>query len=156
MVIAHPPCTYLCNSGVRWLYKGGAKRNGIDPERWVQMEAAVAFYDLFRKLKVERVAIENPVMHSHALLRLRMQKYDVQFVQPWWFGEPFFKATGFNLKGLPRLKPTNKLVPPKKAEEPDRHREWSKVHYASPGADRWAERSATFPGIADACAERWG
>jgi hypothetical protein len=75
-------------------------------------------------------------------------------VQPWWFGDPFFKATGWELIGLPPLKPTNKLTPPKKGTP--EHKAWSAVHMASPGPDRWKERSRSFPGMAAACAAQWG
>jgi len=34
LIIAHPPCTYLCNSGVRWLSPGGV----IEPHRHQQMK----------------------------------------------------------------------------------------------------------------------
>ena len=70
--------------------------------------------------------------------------------------EPFCKATGFYLRGLPPLVPTNKLVPPRKAEEPERHAKWSAIHRASPGPDRWKIRSRTFQGLAEACADQWG
>ena len=33
LLIAHPPCTYLANSGVRWLYKDGEP----DEDRWMRM-----------------------------------------------------------------------------------------------------------------------
>jgi len=47
MLIAHPPCTFLANFGVRctflanfgvrWLY--GGKGNVVDPKRWADMDA---------------------------------------------------------------------------------------------------------------------
>jgi hypothetical protein len=77
-----------------------------------------------------------------------------QFVQPWQFGEPFFKATGFYLRGLPQLKPTNVLTPPEPGTP--EHRVWSAIHRAPPRAERWKFRSRTFNGIAQACAEQWG
>lgn len=56
-----------------------------------------------------RVAVENPVMNPHAREGLPADLPRPQIVQPWWFGDPFFKATGFYLRGLPPLVPTNKL-----------------------------------------------
>lgn len=156
LIIAHPECTYLCNSGVKWLYNGGVKRNGRNEERWQQLEAGVAFYELFRHVDCPHVAIENPVMHEHALARLGFDEGEVQFVQPWWFGDKMFKNTGFCLKNLPYLKPTKMLKPPRKADDPEEHYKWSKVHMASPGPNRWAIRSATPPGLAAACAAQWG
>jgi hypothetical protein len=79
-------------------------------------------------------------MHRHAGIR----RPD-QIVQPWWFGHPETKATCWWLKGLPPLEPTN-IVP---GREP-------RVHYASPGPDRWKERSRTLPGMAAAMADQWG
>jgi hypothetical protein len=41
---------------------------------------------------------------------------------------------------------------------PDEHRRGRtpRVHFASPGPDRWKERSRTMQGIADAMADQWG
>jgi hypothetical protein len=75
-------------------------------------------------------------------------------VQPWWFGEPAFKATGLYLRGLPPLTPTHRLTPPKAGT--NAHKDWSAIHRASPGPDRWKFRSRTFEGIATACASQWG
>lgn len=95
-------------------------------------------------------------MHKHAKARISGYEPPAQIVQPWQFGDPFFKATGLYLRGLPPLTPTNVLIPPKKAEEEARHREWSMIHFASPGPHRARDRSRTFPGIARAMAEQWG
>jgi hypothetical protein len=153
LCVMHPPCTILCNSGVRWLYIGGRKENGPDPARWQELEQAAAFYRACReKGRIPLRAIENPVMHDHAIALTG--RGTTQFVQPWWFGEPYFKATGFELVNLPALRPTNRLTPPK-AGTAD-HKTWSRVHRMSPGPERAKKRSETFPGIADACADQWG
>lgn len=39
--IAHPPCTFLANSGVRWLYNKDGSRN---EDRWQKMEEAALFF----------------------------------------------------------------------------------------------------------------
>ncbi len=151
MLIAHPTCTYLCNSGVRWLY--GGKGTTRDPARWHDMEMGAHFFKwLLDFPQIPRIAVENPVMHPYA--KDIIGRGPTQVVQPWYFGDEAFKATGWWLKGLPTLKPTNKLKPPKPGTA--EHKRWSKVHRASPGPNRWAERSATFPGMADACAAQWG
>ena len=147
MMIAHPPCTYLCNSGVRWLHE-----NGGENDRWGKLDEAAEFYRKLRDAPILRKCIENPVMHGHAMRRIGLGRR--QFVQPWWFGDKAFKATGLELIGLPDLVPTNKLVPPERGT--DEHKAWSAVHRASPGPDRWRERSRTLPGIANAMASRWG
>lgn len=100
------------------------------------------------------IAIENPVMHRHAKERIRNYQKPAQTVQPWWFGEPAFKATSFYLRGLLPLAATDRLEPPKAGT--DVHKRWSQVHRASPGADRWKIRSKTYAGIAAAMALQWG
>jgi hypothetical protein len=144
LAVFHPPCTFLCNSGVRWLKER--------PERWQQMADGVEFFNKLWAAPIERIAVENPVMHRYAKALLASTM--TQSVQPWQFGDKAFKRTGFWLRGLPKLTPTNVLVPPKKGTE--EHKRWSKVHRASPGTNRWALRSETFPGIAQAMAEQWG
>lgn len=153
LCVMHPPCTILCNSGVRWLYLGGKRANGPNPERWQELEQAAAFYRTCREGgRIPRRAIENPVMHEHAIALTG--RGHTQFVQPWWFGEPFFKSTGFELLNLPHLRPTNRLTPPKAGT--DEHKAWSRVHRMSPGPERARLRSETFAGMAEACAEQWG
>lgn len=154
MAVMHPPCTRLCNSGVRWLT--APPRGRTLAEMWAELEAGADLFSACWKAPIERVAIENPIMHKHAKARMPADLPKPQIVQPWWFGEPFFKATGFYLRGLPQLRPTLRLIPPKKAEEEARHKEWSAIWFASPGKDRWRFRSRTFQGVADACADQWG
>jgi hypothetical protein len=149
-MIAHPTCTRLTNSGVRWLHNPPRGKTLI--EMWTELEAACVFYRQLRDAPIPKKAIENPIMHKYA--RERIRPGPRQIVQPWWFGDPEFKATGFELIGLPQLKPTNKLVPP--ASGTKEHAEWSIVHRESPGPDRWRRRSTTRPGLANAMAEQWG
>lgn len=157
LAIMHPPCTILCNSGIRWLYIGGKRINGRDEGRWAELREAAGFYRTVRDAgRIKRRAIENPVMHKYALELTRRGR--TQFVQPWWFGDPFFKATGFELVNLPELQPTLKLTPPR-PDTPE-HKKWSRVHrhsgWGQHGEARAKARSQTFPGLADACAEQWG
>jgi hypothetical protein len=151
LAVLHPPCTRLCNSGVRWLHvpPPGRTREAM----WAELDEGAALFADCWKAPIPRKAIENPVMHKHARARLPADLPRPQIVQPWWFGDPFFKATGFYLQGLPHLVPTNRLTPPKTGT--DEHKAWSAVHRASPGPDRWKERSRTFPGIAEAAADQW-
>lgn len=153
LAVMHPPCTVLCNSGVKHLYIDGRKENGRNPARWAALEEAAEFYCSLRDAhQIPRRAVENPVMHRYAIEATR--RGDVQFVQPWWFGDPYFKATGLELIGLPKLVATNRLTPPKPGT--DEHKAWSKVHRESPGPDRARRRSQTFPGLAAAMAMQWG
>jgi len=129
LMIAHPPCTYLAVSGARWF--SGRRR---------QQESALRFVQKLLDAPIPRIALENPV----SVISSRIRKPD-QIVQPWMFGHGETKATCLWLKNLPKLKPTN-IVPER---EP-------RVHYASPGPDRWKERSRTLPGLAQAMAAQWG
>lgn len=148
--IFHPPCTRLTNSGVRWLHAPPPGKT--KDEMWHELEEAVKFYKALRDAPIPKKALENPIMHKYARELIGSTKRQV--VQPWWFGEEAFKATGFELIGLPELKATNRLTPPKPGT--DEHKAWSKIHRASPGPNRWKERSRTFEGIANAMAEQWG
>lgn len=152
LAVMHPPCTVLCNSGAKHLYLGGRKENGPNPARWAALEEAAAFYRALRDAaQIPCRAVENPIMHRHAIELTR--RGETQFVQPWWFGDPFFKATGLETVNLPRLVATNKLTPPKAGTED--HKAWSMVHRAPPGPDRAKVRSQTFPGLAAAMADQW-
>ena len=149
-VIAHPVCKRLTNAGAKHLYIGGRKENGIDVGMWLAMEDGARFFNAFKFANAPKIAIENPIPHCHA----RALIGDLRpFVQPWWFGDRAFKATGFWLKGLQPLRPTNKLTPP--APGTAEHREWSFIHRMPPGPDREERRSNTFPGVAAAMADHW-
>jgi len=171
LAVMHPPCTRLCNSGVRWLIDPpkNAPNEATDAERatwsvlsredrlcimWRLLDEGAALFSDCWNAPIPRIAVENPVMHRHAKERIRDYHKAAQTVQPWHFGDPSFKATSFYLRGLPPLVATNRLVPPKAGT--DEHKRWSVVHRASPGADRWKIRSQTQPGIADAMALQWG
>jgi hypothetical protein len=152
LALMHPPCTRLCNSGVRWL--SVPPRGKSLEEMWQDLDAAADLFSACWNAPIERIACENPVMHRHAKARIRNYEPPAQTVQPWWFGDRAFKATSFYLRRLPKLMPTDRLVPPKAGT--DEHKQWSIVHRASPGPARWRLRSRTFPGIAQAAAKQWG
>jgi len=152
LAVMHPPCTRLCNSGVRWLTKPPTGRTL--PEMWAELDDACGLFTACWQAPVSHVVLENPVMHRHAKERLPDDLPKPQIVQPWWFGEPFFKGTGFFTRNLPRLVETNRLTPPAKGTP--EHKAWSAVHRAPPGPDRWRFRSRTFQGVADALADQHG
>jgi hypothetical protein len=96
MLVAHPVCRYLTNAGVRWLHER--------PERWALMREAAAFFLAFERADhIPRRCVENPIMHRHALEIVGRRA--TQYVQPWMFGDPYAKATGLWLTGLPPLVP---------------------------------------------------
>jgi len=136
LVIAHPPCTRLCNSGVRWLH---------ERDLWADMREAAQFFLACLNANAPCVAVENPVMHKHA--RKIVGRGPDFTVQPWQFGDGAKKRTCFWTRGLEPLQPTSDLTAADAVAE---------CHLASPGPDRWKQRSTTYPGIAEAMAEQWG
>lgn len=153
LMVAHPSCTYLCNSGFFHVYKSESKDPDVlvGADRWKALiDGAVFFRDLL-EAPIPRIAVENPVMVGWAKKIIGSEP--AQFIQPYDFGHLERKATGLWLKNLPVLTPTNDV----KAETlalP--YSETAKVHHASPGADRWKDRSRTYEGIAQAMADQWG
>lgn len=152
MIIAHPTCTYLTNSGVSWLYKDS--KTMTKEQRWKELDDAAEFFSLFLNAKCPKICVENPVMHKHAKSRIKNFFPASQVVQPWHHGEPFFKGTCLWLKGIPLLEDTNRLTPPKYGTED--YKKWSKLHLLPPGPKRAETRSRTFLGIAQAMANQWG
>jgi hypothetical protein len=142
LMVAHPPCTRLCNSGVRWLQVPPPGRSLA--EMWEELEEGAELFSTLWNAPIERVAVENPVMHRHAKERIRNYRPPAQSIQPWQFGHGECKRTCLWLRNLPPLTPTN-IVDGRE----------QRVHMASPGPDRWKERSRFFPGVAAAMAEQW-
>lgn len=148
MMIAHPPCTYLANSGVRWLWNRDGTRN---EERWKELKKSAEFFRSLMNAPIPLIAIENPIPHRYAI-ELIEKKYD-QCVHPYHFGHKQSKATCFWLKGLPKLIPTNNV---KKQLKSLPKRETQRLYYLPPGLERAKLRSKTFHGIAQAMARQWG
>jgi hypothetical protein len=148
ILIAFPPCTFLANSGVKHLYIDGNKKNGINKERWQEMEDAAQFFNLLLNSSIPHKMLENPIQHGHA--RKFIRKYD-QIIQPYHHGHMEQKSTCIWVEGLPLLKPTND-VREKMMNLPKNKRE--RVHYLTPSENRWMERSRTLPGIASAMASQ--
>jgi len=145
LMIAHPPCTYLSNSGVCHLH--------TDAKRWPKMFDGAAFFKrLLNTPNIDKVAIENPIMHGYAKTIIGGVQQS-QVIQPWMFGHTEKKATCLWLSGLPLLTPTND-VRAAMLLLPDR--EQQRLHYLPPSPDRALLRSVTYQGIADAMAEQWG
>ena len=128
MMICHPPCTHLAVSGARWW-----------AEKRDEQEEALDFVRRLLDAPIEKIALENPV----GCISTRI-KPATQYVQPWQFGHGEVKKTGFWLKNLPALVPTD-VVDGREA----------RVHREPPSPDRWKRRSVTYAGIAKAMAEQW-
>jgi hypothetical protein len=144
LMVAHPPCTYLCSSGLHW--------NKRVEGRQAKTEAALDFVRTLLSCPIPRVAIENPV----GCISTRIRKPD-QTIQPWQFGHDASKATCLWLKGLPLLRPGAIISPrmvagrPRWANQTD-----SGQNRLGPSTDRWKIRSETYSGIATAMAQQWG
>lgn len=144
LAIFHPPCTYLCSSGLHW--------NGRIEGRAEETEAALQFVRALLDAPIEKIALENPV----GCIATRIRKAD-QVLQPHYYGADASKATCFWLKNLPRLIPTE-YIPPRIV---DGKKRWanqtdSGQNKLAPSAERWAKRSVTYPGVAAAIANQWG
>lgn len=168
LMIAHPPCTHLAVSGARW-FKEKQREQGL----------ALEFVREVMNAPIEKIAIENPV----SIISSRIRKPD-QVVHPWMFGHGETKSTCLWLKGLPKLEPTDIVVPEwavrsdgtihlskkGKRDNPTHFltgrttrilsgpqlAQWERIHKEPPGPERWKNRSRTYQGIADAMAEQWG
>jgi hypothetical protein len=156
LLIAHPPCTYLANSGVQWLWDVPPSTDGNkyptisngqpNAERWGKLQLGALFLaNVWQsgKRKIPHGAIENPIMHKyakHALRAYRTVLPKPQIVQPWMFGDPETKATCLWSWGLPPLIATHTKPKVLKA----------RVHKQPPGKARWYYRSITPLGFATA------
>lgn len=134
LIIAHPPCTRLANSGVRWLH---------ERDLWQELYYACEFFNMFQSAGKSgiKVCIENPIPHKYAVEYIG--KYH-QLIQPWMFGHGETKSTCLWLYNLPKLIPTN-IVSGRE----------QKIWKMPPSKDRTKLRSKTFPGIANAMASQW-
>jgi hypothetical protein len=144
LMVAHPPCTYLCSSGLHW--------NKRVPGRQELTEEALEFVRRLMTAPIKRIAIENPI----GCIGTRIRKAD-QTIQPWQFGHDASKATCLWLNGLMPLRPTE-IVEPRIVGGKKRwgNQTDSGQNRLPPSEDRWKIRSETYSGIARAMAEQWG
>lgn len=128
--------------------------SGVSRRAFEALGHDVLSADFVRRLMaapIRHIAIENPV----SVISSRIRKPD-QIIQPWQFGEDASKATCLWLKNLPPLVPTQSIEP----RIVDGKKRWgnqtdSGQNKLAPSADRWKERSRTYPGVADAWASQW-
>ncbi|HRI87606.1 MAG TPA: hypothetical protein PK869_05050 [Candidatus Hydrogenedentes bacterium] len=158
LIIFHPTCRWMANSGAKHLFNGMTKENGLNIERWVKMgQEAWELWNLLQSCPARFVAIENPVMLRYAQIMSGLEELPCQTVQPWWFGtdptgpDNTKKATCWWTKGgLPKLERTGTLDGKSAREE---------VAFMTPTADpeeRRMARSKFTPGHAAAIAKQWG
>ena len=144
MIIAFPPCTHLASSGAAWFE---AKRADG------RQQAAIDFFMALANAKCDKIAIENPV----GVMSSQYRKPD-QIIQPYEFGDPFSKRTCLWLKGLPKLMPTNVVDPGESITYASGRKmpKWYADAWKLSPKERSKARSKTFPGIAQAMADKWG
>lgn len=156
LMIAHPPCTYLCRTSEQWLNK--------QPGRRKLMEDAVRFFNALLNARIVQIAVENPQPNSQAAKLI--PRY-TQAIQPNKFGDPATKRTCLWLKNLPPLTWNDEdtlfgrqtTVEPEYVFSKRTGRKWGKWFWDSSalrGEARQRFRSKTFPGIAEAFADQWG
>lgn len=142
LMIAHPPCTYLCRSGLHW--------NSRTKGRNEKTEQALAFVQLLMNYPfIPKIALENPV----GCISTRIRKPE-QVIQPWQFGHPESKETCLWLKGLPKLVHTKVLPLPEKGYWDNQTATGQNNSWMD--QDRFRVRSITYLGLAKAMAEQWG
>lgn len=143
LLIAHPPCTYLCSSGLHW--------NSRTPGRQALTEDALEFVRELLAAPIPRIALENPV----GCISTRIRKFD-QAIQPYQFGHDASKKTCLWLKNLPPLQPTQ-IIEPRIVNGRSRwaNQTDSGQNKLPPSKNRWALRSETYAGIAKAMADQW-
>lgn len=148
-LIAFPPCTFLCSSGLHW--------NGRVAGRAQKTEAALEFVRYLLECNIPRKALENP----RGCISTRIRRPD-QTIQPYMFGDDASKATDLWLENLPPL-----LIEPAKRVpgrwvtcNGKRVERWanqtdSGQNRLGPSETRQMERGLTYPGIAAAMAAQW-
>lgn len=143
LMIAHPPCTYLANSGVQYLH--------TQENRWELMRNAREFFLLLLNAPINKVCVENPVPHHYADL----PRYS-QIIQPQTSSLLDMISKHIWLDNLPLLISTNVVDKGKCYIEKDgksNGNEWYQL--LSSNGERWKNRSRTFQGIANAMASQW-
>lgn len=148
MIIAHPPCTRLCNSGQRWLYFGSQEYR---MRKIQEQQKAIVFFMMIALADCDRIAIENP----QGIMSSSYRKPDCTY-NPYDFkGETECKKTCLWLKGLTPLIPTQ-IIPVGLRTQNIWKARFSGKNYSwnDPAVARL--RSVTPVGVAEAMAEQWG
>lgn len=134
LMIAHPPCTFLCRNRARQ-----NKAEGVKPDN--------SFFMKLLNANIPRICIENPTPSKMA----NLPPY-TQAIQPYQFGHDHSKRTCLWLKNLPLLQPTE-IVKVSYITTKNGYRA-TKGWYQTPRNS--IARSRTFTGIAEAMASQWG
>lgn len=152
LMIAHPYCTFNCNSGIRWMYHPDdtplpaeqRRRHPAYPNRMADFLTGVDFFNTLKNAPIEHICLENS--QPHGLAMSHIGRYD-QLLQPWHVGSPFTKGAALWLKNLPKIQHTH--------TRSDYEKIYAACHTMPPGPEREKERSRTDPAIAMAFATQW-
>ena len=141
LIIAHPPCTYICKLSSCQLYQSPdgfrmikGEMTECNTERYDAMLKGRKFFMQCLNAKAPYLAVENPIPMALANL-----PRPTCFADPSWYGVKYTKKTCYWLRNLPPL--------------------MGKCYFPNPksyvNASRGKYRSRTFPAMAKAIAEQW-
>lgn len=153
MMIGHPSCRTMANSGVKWLYhpndtelpQNTRRRHPLYPDRMHELVKDIDFFLTLCHSDIEKVCLESS--QPHGLAMSLVGKY-TQKIQPWMFGAPYTKGACLWTRNLKKLVPTH--------NKSDYETITAKCHFEAPGPDRAINRAKTEPEVAKAFAEQWG
>lgn len=131
LIIAHPPCTYLCKAGAIHMVIEGV----VQMERYRQMVSGREFFMKCYNAKCDYLAVENPLPMRRAQLPPASC-----YIHPSDYGVKYTKKTLYWLRNLPPLMAQIIFPNPKQFVR----------------SSRGKYRSRTFPQVAAAIAKQWG
>ncbi len=118
---------------------------------------AIRFFKQLQSARIPKIAIENP--RPQRVVWEQIGRW-TQVLEPYYFGDPYTKATCLWLKNTPPLihSASDTLF------EDKTHTHRGEFYRSKTSKRTWAKwystkkelRSVTFPGIANAMAEQWG
>ena len=141
LVIAHPPCTTF------------SRARGT-PAPWTQTAPAIEFFQHCQEANAPRVAVENVRTFRFVRRILGQPSFEVQ---PFHFGDMYWKSTCWWVKNLPPLMPTLHLgkgvkVPHLVGTGDGRSNPKHQIIETRDASDR----ARFHPGMAAAMADQWG
>ena len=182
LIIAHPPCTYLCNSGVRWLYEwlpaapgqGRASASRARPVQGVHLSSASPYQpvefqfrnearwkamrdgaDFFAKLLLFGIQNGIPIAVENPIMHRYAKQRILQAGVSETQATQLIQPYQF---GHPESKATClwlRGLPKLAATDVVLPTKGSAMWKLPPSKDRWKLRSKTYQGIADAMASQW-
>lgn len=130
LIIAHPPCTYLCKVSSVWMVINGE----VQQDRYKKMLEGREFFYKCLNAQAKYVAVENPLPMARAEL-----PPPSCYACPSWFGVKYTKKTLYWLKNLPPIMAEKVYSSPKELVR----------------SSRGKYRSRTFPEMAAGIARQW-